>query len=179
MPRPIAYAASLGPSPKPQYPIMHEHHPDIYVPAGHLPIRIAQFSRGDRSDGRNRLLHWAIFIPTSTKRGVGNFYEIGGSLQTGYFTQQVVNNRHSKWDKDERGSHVVGWVAPDYLGALDSHFSLVPIQQGRPDWNCQTWVIEALRGLNQPHMYAVQMEYAQWFQQMSIVEKAWEVGDDA
>lgn len=30
----------------------------------------------------------------STRRGVGNFYEIDGSLQTGYFTQYVVNKRH-------------------------------------------------------------------------------------
>ncbi|KAF8550013.1 hypothetical protein OG21DRAFT_519200 [Imleria badia] len=171
-----AYAASLGPAPKPQYRVVHNWY---QVPPGHLPIRIAQFSRGDRSDGRTRLHHWAIFVPTSSRRGVGNFYEIGGSLQTGYFTQNVVNNRHPKWEKDERGTHLVGWVAPEYLGTLETHFSLVPIQQGRPDWNCQTWVVEALRGLNQPHMYAVQMDYAQWFQQMAIVEKAWDVGDDA
>ncbi|KAG6379545.1 hypothetical protein JVT61DRAFT_10044 [Boletus reticuloceps] len=169
-----AYAASLGSTPKPEYPVSHGQH---QVPAGYLPIRIAQFSRGDRPDGRVRLHHWAIFIPTSTRRGVGNFYEIGGSLQTGYFTQQVVNNRHPKWDKDERGSHLVGWVAPSYLGSLETHLSLVPIQQGRPDWNCQTWVVEALRGLNQSHMYAVQTDYTQWFQQMAIVEKAWDVGD--
>ncbi|KAG6379599.1 hypothetical protein JVT61DRAFT_10106 [Boletus reticuloceps] len=172
-----AYAASLGPTPKPEYPILHGQHPLIQVPAGHLPIKIAQFSRGDHSDGRVRLHHWAIFIPTSARRGVGNFYEIGGSLQTGYFNQQVVNNRHLKWDKDERGSHLVGWVAPSALGALETHFSLIPIQQGRPDWNCQTWIVEALRGLNQPYMYAVQMDYAQCFQQMAIVEKAWDVGD--
>ncbi|KAG6370921.1 hypothetical protein JVT61DRAFT_10948 [Boletus reticuloceps] len=117
------------------------------------------------------------FLP---QRGaaVGNFYEIGDSLQSGYFTQQVINNRHPTWDKGERGSHLVGWVSPGYLGALETRFSLVPIQQGRPDWNCQTWAVEALKGLNQPNIiYAVQMDYAQWFQQMAIVEKAWDVGD--
>ncbi|KAF8122849.1 hypothetical protein EV363DRAFT_1181635, partial [Boletus edulis] len=41
------------------------------------------------------------------------------------------------------------------LGALETHFSLVPIHQGRPDWNCQTWVVEALRGLNQSHLWDV------------------------
>ncbi|KAG6371743.1 hypothetical protein JVT61DRAFT_9093 [Boletus reticuloceps] len=68
------------------------------------------------------------------------------------------------------GSRRATWV-------LSRRISLVPIQQGRSDWNCQTWVVEALRGLNQPHMYAVQMDHAQWFQQMAIVEKAWDVGD--
>ena len=178
-PRHTAYAASLGPTSKPEYKILHESHSWIQVPPGHLPIRIAQFARGDRSDGKHRLYHWAIFIPTSASRGVGNFYEIGGSLQTGYFTQHVINNRHSKWDSEEKGSHLVGWVAPSYLATLETHFSLVPIQQGRPDWNCQIWVVEALRGLDQSHMYAVQMDLGQWFRQMEIVAKAWEVGDDA
>jgi hypothetical protein len=170
---PAAYAASLGPTPKPEYNMVH---PWVQVPSGHLPIRIVQFARGDRSNGRVRLHHWAIFIQTSSRRGAGNFYEIGGSLQTGYFTQHVVHNRHSKWEQ-EKGAHLIGWVAPSYLEALETHFSLVPIQQGRPDWNCQTWVVEALRGLNQQHMYAVQMDYSQWFRQMQIVEEAWNAGD--
>ncbi|KAG6379554.1 hypothetical protein JVT61DRAFT_10054 [Boletus reticuloceps] len=109
------YAAGLGLTQKLQkhtYRVLHERHPWIQAPAGHLPIKIVQFSRGGHSDGHNRLHHWAIFIPKSTKRGVGNFYEISGSLQSGYFTQHVVNNRHPKWDQDERGSHLVGWVAP-------------------------------------------------------------------
>jgi hypothetical protein len=112
--RHTAYAASLGPTPKPEYKVVHESNSWIQVPPGHLPIRIAQFARGDRSDGKHRLHHWAIFIPTSTRRGVGNFYEIGGSLQTGYFTQHVVHNRHSKWEQ-EKGAHLIGWVAPSYL----------------------------------------------------------------
>ncbi|KAN0085699.1 hypothetical protein V8E55_006833 [Tylopilus felleus] len=174
-----AYAASLGPTPKPGYTIVHERHAWIQVPPGHLPIKIAQFSRGERSDGHSRLHHWAIFIPTSTRRGVGNFYEIGGSLQSGYFTQHVINKRHPKWDRDEKGTHLVGWVAPDHLAALETRIALISIHQGRPDWNCQTWVVEALKGLNQPHMYAVQMDHAQWYQQMALVEKAWEVGDEA
>jgi hypothetical protein len=107
---------------------------------------------------------------------VGNFYEIGGSLQTGYFTQHVVHNRHSKWEQ-EKGTHLIGWVAPSYLETLETHFSLVPLQQGRAEWNCQTWAVEALRGLNQQHMYAVQMDYSQWFRQMQIVEEAWNAGD--
>ncbi|KAF8430893.1 hypothetical protein L210DRAFT_3633879 [Boletus edulis BED1] len=59
-----------------------------------------------------------------------NIYDIGGSLQNGYFTQQVVNNHHPKWDQDEKGSYLVGWAAPSELGALETHFSLVPIHQG-------------------------------------------------
>ena len=174
---PAAFAASLGPTPKPEYKAVHKWHPWIQVPPGYLPIRIAQFSRGLRSTGENRLYHWAIFIPTSTRRGVGNYYEIGGSLQEGYFTQHVVHNRHGMWDKDEKGTHLVGYVSPDYLSALETHFSLVPIKQGRPDWNCQTWVVEALKGLNNPQMYAVEMDYGQWYQQMEILEAAWNVGD--
>lgn len=172
-----AYAASLGPTPQPEYKILHHSHSWIQVPTGYLPIRIAQFYRGNRSTGEKKLYHWAIFIPTSTRRGVGNYYEIGGSLQDGYFTQHVVHNRHAKWDKDEKGTHLVGYVAPSYLEALETHFSLVPIQQGRPDWNCQTWVVEALKGLNHAQMYAVQMDYGKWIEQMEILEDAWNVGD--
>ncbi|KAH0834710.1 hypothetical protein J3R83DRAFT_10258 [Lanmaoa asiatica] len=95
----------------------------------------------------------------------------------GTLPSTVVNNRHTKWDHDERGTHLVGYVAPSYLETLEAHFLLVPIQQGRANWNCQTWVVEALKGLNHAQMYTVQMDYCQWVQQMEIVEAAWNVGD--
>ncbi|KAG8216314.1 hypothetical protein J3R82DRAFT_6381 [Butyriboletus roseoflavus] len=116
-------------------------------------------TEGNRSTGEKKLYHWAIFIPTSTRRG------------------HVVHNRHAKWDKDDKGTHLVGYVAPSYLEALETHLSLVPIQQGRPEWNCQTWVVEALKGLNHAQMYAVQMDYGKWVEQMEILEAAWNVGD--
>ena len=172
-----AYAESLGQTPKPEYTVVHKSQPYIQVPPGYLPIRVAQFTRGTRPTGETRLNHWAIFIPTSTQRGVGNYYEIGGSLQEGYFTQHVVHNRHAKWDRNERGTHLVGYVVPEFLAAFETHISLVRVQQGRPDWNCQTWVVEALKGLNHPHMYAVQMDYKQWCEQMEILEVAWNSGD--
>ncbi|KAG8214218.1 hypothetical protein J3R82DRAFT_11013 [Butyriboletus roseoflavus] len=171
-----AYAASLGPTPEPEYNILHHWHPWIQVPPGYLPIRIAQFYRGNQSTGEKKPYHWVIFIPTSTTRGMGNYYEIGGSLQDGYFTQHV-HSRHVKWDKDEKGTHLVGYVAPSYLETLKTHFSLVPIQQGGPDWTSQIWVVDALKGLNHAQMYAVQMDHSKWVEQMEILEAAWEVGD--
>ncbi|KAF8545875.1 hypothetical protein OG21DRAFT_1502138, partial [Imleria badia] len=138
------YAAHLAPTPPPEYEVVHA---PIQPPRYTLPIRIVQFTQGD-----NRPPHWALFIPTSPTRGVGNFYENVGTLRTGYVLRYVVHARHPRWDSDERGSHLVGWVAPAFLDTLDRHFAGVRGQAG------QAWVVAALRGLNQPQMYAVQME---------------------
>ena len=155
-----AFAASLAPTPSPAYKIVHTWHHWIQVPTGHLPIYVSQFDRGLRSNGEQRPYHWAIVIPTSTRRGFGNFYEIGGSLREGYRLQHVVNNRHLHW-ADERGMHLAGHVAPEYLEALETRFALILVIQGKLDWNCQTWVVEALQGLNNPRMYVVQVDYGQ------------------
>ncbi|KAG6379542.1 hypothetical protein JVT61DRAFT_10041 [Boletus reticuloceps] len=111
-------------------------------------------------DGMKIAQWWSLTWPSERPSGT----QIG--------SDDTMTEKHGTLYTIKGGRH----LSPSELGALEMHFSLVPIHRGRPDWNCQTWVVEALRGLNQSYMYAVQMGYAQWFQQMGIVERAWDVG---
>ncbi|KAF8550026.1 hypothetical protein OG21DRAFT_1525435 [Imleria badia] len=167
-------ASCFGSTSRPKYEIVHDWHPWIQIPRGHLPIELIQFAPDNCPNARIRDYQWAIFVP-SWGCGVGNYYQVGGNQETGYLTQHIVDKLHPKFF-EQKGAHLVGWVHPHYVEVLEKHFASVPIQKRSSDWIGQTWVVEALRGLNEPYLYAVQMDHDQLVRQMKIVAHAWDEG---
>ncbi|KAG8216367.1 hypothetical protein J3R82DRAFT_6448 [Butyriboletus roseoflavus] len=150
-------------------------HPEVYVPPGCLPIKITQFFLWDPATHCPKHHHWAIFIPTSSVRGRGNYYELAGDTQP-YHVRSTIDSYNERRGF-ERGSHTVGYVLPRMLPHLEAHFALVPVDNLTQSWNSQNWVCEALHGLNHSVMFAVGMTMERLVTQMAIVSFAWETGD--
>ena len=144
------------------------------VPPGCFPIEVVQYWRGEYAPNRPLPLHWSIIVRTSAQRG--NCHEIVGDINT-YATQDrfgIFLHERGDW----RGAHVIGYVSPARLDDLLNHIALVPVIRNRWTWNCQNWVYDALKGLNDDELYTdVNMTFAALQTQMSCLLEAWEVGD--
>ncbi|KAF8120221.1 hypothetical protein EV363DRAFT_1374443 [Boletus edulis] len=167
-----AYALSIPPSPTPSYHLLH---PEVHVPPGCLPIKTIQFFRCDPLARHPKGYHWAIFVPTSPISGIGHYYEVSGGSPL-YRVRSIIND-YSAWRGLERGSHTVGYVLPTMMPNLEAHFALVPVEILKRSWNSQSWVCNALQGLNHPHMFAIGMTLEDLVTQMAIVSAAWEAGN--
>ncbi|KAG8212841.1 hypothetical protein J3R82DRAFT_11142 [Butyriboletus roseoflavus] len=146
----------------------------VQVPPGFFPIEVVQYWRGEYIPGCPIPLHWAIIVRTSARRG--NSHEIVGDMNT--FTTQDCFNIPLQERDDWRGGHVIGYVSPARLDDLLNHIALVPVVRHRWTWNCQTWVYEVLKGLNDPELYTdVNLTLGALQTQMSCLLEAWELGE--
>ncbi|KAF8124723.1 hypothetical protein EV363DRAFT_1353507 [Boletus edulis] len=146
----------------------------VKVPQGYYPIQVVQFSRGEYPHGHPYPMHWAIVVRTSADRG--NRHEIVGDKHT-YMTQarfDIPLGQTMEW----RGSHTIGYVSPNRLNDLLNHIALVPVIRERWTWNCQNWVYDVLKGLNDIEMYTdVDMTLGHLQTHMLRLWEAWEEGD--
>lgn len=159
MSSPVPYATVLTP---------------MRVPLGHFPIEIVQYWRGERAPGQPFPLHWAIFVRTAGS--IGNYYHVLGNIDT--FSVAIERNIQQTIRGSWRGSHIVGFVAPHHLAALENALYRVPVVRYDPSWNTQKWVHEALRTLRSLNFFVdPEVTMAKLQTQMACLIEAWENGE--
>ena len=164
---------SLLPSPTPNYTLVR---PQVPVPSGFLPVKVAQFHETCWATNDTLPNHWAIFVPTSPIPGIGNYYERVGSSPV-YLSQSTFRYHHA-WAEQQRGSHTVGFIPARLMPNLERRLSLVSAEGMRGCWGSQQWVWEALQVLqtNRDIFMTQTLTQAELCLQMKFVESAWAAG---
>lgn len=88
-----------------------------------------------------RTEHWGLALLLS--RTDARIFEIVGNTDSfGYVPRPA---RQYAADPAWRGGYTVGRVAPKDIDALDARLRALPIVRNDPEFDCQTWVLAALR----------------------------------
>ncbi|KAH9897644.1 hypothetical protein C8Q73DRAFT_787901 [Cubamyces lactineus] len=108
-----------------------------------LLLAIAQYDRRGFPQGYE---HWSLVAAVPTKEEAYIFDVVGNTDTFTYQTKAKVRLLRSS---SLCGGYVVGEVDETYVDWLKDHLATIPVVRNDPTWNCQVWVISAIRELQQ------------------------------
>ncbi|KAI0364575.1 hypothetical protein BV20DRAFT_1057141 [Pilatotrama ljubarskyi] len=143
-----------------------------------IKLCIAEYIREGLPD-----CHWALVaaIPSNPRTRI--FQIVGGTASYGYHTKEVPILASKTLCGGCEVGEVLGEASltSDNVRWLETHLATaVTIVRNDPKWNCQTWVIEVLREL-QEHADKVRIypvDTAQIRAKLAEEREHWEFGDD-
>jgi hypothetical protein len=101
-----------------------------------------------------RTEHWSLVALESLR--TGHEFELIGNIDTFAYVPKVVERFGNYMSL--RGGCLVGQIAKDKLGWLKEKLQEVTVVRNNPDFDCQTWVIDALRILKESHGEGVEID---------------------
>ncbi|KAK7434384.1 hypothetical protein VKT23_020229 [Stygiomarasmius scandens] len=105
-----------------------------------LPLLVLQF---EIQGNIKRTEHWALAV-IKNKNSNTDLFHLTGNTDSFGFARDPHNLDNSKRCL---GGVVVGRVPANWLDDLERWLRVVPIKRNRSDWDCQSWVLDALRFL--------------------------------
>ncbi|TRM64546.1 hypothetical protein BD626DRAFT_254503 [Schizophyllum amplum] len=107
-----------------------------------LPLLVVQY---DISPGLLNHEHWGLVVYYAEGNGKGRVFEMSGTLGDFHFNTKDVNLFSSR---QFCGGCKVGAIEENKMNDLETWLRAVPNQcRVNPAWNCQTWVVDAIREL--------------------------------
>ncbi|OBZ66733.1 hypothetical protein A0H81_13192 [Grifola frondosa] len=143
-----------------------------------LPILVSQYNRVNAPSNAQYGFHWEICIQSGFDKDrcpLGYVYHIVGSTAS-YGYQKMEGVRYTT-SENWRGSFEVGRIKEQDLPAIERNLSQVQILKDDPNWNCQNWVIAALRKLTAQGFINAHYSMEALQHQMNILNEQWEQGD--
>jgi hypothetical protein len=136
-------------------------------------VGVSQYERADAI----LPYHWAILV--RIEKTTAKFYQIKGfsgsfSLDT---TQEHENfTRSGSW----RGAFEVGTIDVNDLGRFEEVIGGVPILH-EEGWNCQSWVVSALRRLQDAKILKSKLTFSQatLLNELKDIEAKWEIAESS
>ncbi|TRM61821.1 hypothetical protein BD626DRAFT_500643 [Schizophyllum amplum] len=123
-----------------------------------------------------RTEHWGLALLLS--RTDARIFEIVGNTDSfGYVPRPA---RQYAADPAWRGGYTVGRVAPKDIDALDARLRALPIVRNDPEFDCQTWVLAALRILKQDGLVEPEIDVREAVvrEELEKEKERWEAADD-
>ncbi|KAF9034487.1 hypothetical protein BDZ89DRAFT_1012028 [Hymenopellis radicata] len=107
-----------------------------------LPVIISQY---ELLAHPRRTEHWALAVITDIVLGSARVFQLIGGMDSFCFESADFTI-----DADNKycGGVQVGEVAASDIPNLEKWLRAVPIHRHRTDWDCQDWVIDAVRALS-------------------------------
>ncbi|KIY73453.1 hypothetical protein CYLTODRAFT_241343 [Cylindrobasidium torrendii FP15055 ss-10] len=107
-----------------------------------FPLIVAQWAL--RNHWR-RTEHWGLAALTSVDKGTMRVFQVAGNMDS--FEFEACH--HNTAERDFLGGVHVGNVsaADGELEKLEQRLRNINVKKGDPDWDCQSWVIDALQEL--------------------------------
>ncbi|KAJ7361318.1 hypothetical protein DFH08DRAFT_684148 [Mycena albidolilacea] len=107
-----------------------------------LPLVVVQYELYGHV---RRSEHWVLAAVTDIETASARVLNIIGGTDTFQFNAKDV--RGMGRSRTYLGGVLVGTVPQNKLPALEQWVRAIPIHRGQPTWDCQNWVIEAIREL--------------------------------
>lgn len=107
-----------------------------------LPILILQYSIKGHV---RRTEHWSIAVITDTRSSSARIFEMKGNTDTFAFGAKDVRNIAAS--RSYCGGVQVGEVDAKELASLEDWLKAIDVRHSDPQWDCQDWVMDALREL--------------------------------
>jgi hypothetical protein len=104
----------------------------------YYPLIVAQYAIEGHP---RRTEHWSLVALESQR--IGHVFELVGNLDTFAYVPKSVSR--FGYSTRLRGGCRVGSIARDKLDWLKETLNEVIVVRNNPDFDCQTWVIDALR----------------------------------
>lgn len=107
------------------------------------PLIVAQWALNTHW---RRTVHWGLAVLTSVEKGTMRVYQISGNLDSFEFE---ASSAHNTSERDFLGGIHVGnvSVAKGEMEILEKQLWDIQVNRADRDWDCQTWVIDALQEL--------------------------------
>jgi len=102
------------------------------------PLVVAQY---DLQGHPRRTEHWSLAVLFSEAHA--HIFEVVGNTDTFVYAPKRVN-RFASSDRLRGGCHIAN-IRGDLIPWLEDKLREIPIIRNNPEWDCQTWVMEALR----------------------------------
>ncbi|KAF8905624.1 hypothetical protein CPB85DRAFT_1315242 [Mucidula mucida] len=108
-----------------------------------LPVIISQH---DLLAHPRRTEHWALAVITDIALGSARVFQLIGGMDS--FCFESVDVTIIDATAEYCGGVQVGEIAPSDIADLEKWLRAVPIHRHRTDWDCQDWVVDAVRALS-------------------------------
>lgn len=139
-----------------------------------FPLVVAQY---ELKGHPRRTEHWALAALHSAMDA--NIYQIEGGI-TNYSYQPSMHNTFQRSQK-LRGGCLVGSVLSTKLDRLQALLQNVPVIRNDERWDCQVWIIEALRYLKsarEPGITVVESSESAIREELKQEQARWADGED-
>ena len=103
-------------------------------------------------------------------------FELSGNYDT--FTYTPKPTSFSSRIFNYRGGFLLCEVAQEKLGWLESLLGTLPVIRHNPEFDCQTWVVSAVRKLQEEGLVPRDVTEAMIREELEREKERWEVADD-
>ncbi|KAF5392288.1 hypothetical protein D9757_001453 [Collybiopsis confluens] len=107
-----------------------------------LPIIVAQYHLDGHYKGP-KYKHWSIVVLVSRTKAY--IYEVQGAINTFTYAPTLITDFEQSVNL--QGGYLVGHISPAKLGWLSEQLADVEVKKYDGEWDCQSWVMDALRVL--------------------------------
>ncbi|KAL1756514.1 hypothetical protein FB107DRAFT_290038 [Schizophyllum commune] len=123
-----------------------------------------------------RTEHWGLAVLFS--RTDARIFEIVGNMDSFGYVPRAARKYAS--DPAWRGGLYIAHVAHADIDALDARLRALPIVKNDPDFDCQTWVLGALRILKQDGVISTEIDVREPIvrAELELEKERWEAADD-
>jgi len=146
---------------------------DILTEMSTFPLVVAQY----RIEGHpRRTEHWSLIAVMS--KGNARAYELAGNYDTFLYSPCEVNGFGRS--QSLRGGCKVGEIQTNSLDWLATELELVEVVRNNPDFDCQTWVMNAIWLLKETATGIIDSHVSERFirEELKMENERWEVADD-
>jgi hypothetical protein len=107
---------------------------------------------------------------------VADVFEIVGNTDTfEYAPKRVTSFSRSN---NLRGGCYIGDINGDIVPWLENRLREIPIIRYNPEWDCQTWIMEALRMMKYDGLITGDIGERRIRMELALERERWEVADD-
>ncbi|KAF8065005.1 hypothetical protein FPV67DRAFT_1450842 [Lyophyllum atratum] len=136
------------------------------------PLIVAQYNLEGHP---RRTEHWSLAALLDVDRA--HIFELAGNSSTYQYSSQI-DNRFGRSQRLRGGCHV-GSIAADKVDWLENRLRDVTVVYGDEEFDCQTWVLEALRLISNDNGVELRVISEKLIREELIREiERWESGED-
>ncbi|EGO31234.1 hypothetical protein SERLADRAFT_377101 [Serpula lacrymans var. lacrymans S7.9] len=136
-----------------------------------LPLIVAQYGITGHP---TRTEHWSIAILSSKMNA--RIFELAGNYDTFVYAPKTVT-RFTQSQSMMGGCHIAN-IPASRVNWLEERLKSVPVIRNDPNFDCQTWVIEALRLMKYDGVISQNISEVAIRTEMAKEKERWDVADD-
>ncbi|KLO18777.1 hypothetical protein SCHPADRAFT_899348 [Schizopora paradoxa] len=140
-----------------------------------LPILILQYAIQGHV---RRTEHWSIAVITDTRSSSARIFEMKGNTDSFAFGAKDVHNIAAS--SSYCGGVQIGEIDVKELENLETWLKCIAIRHNDPQWDCQDWVMDALRELKMDNRGVVFDDMTERYirKEMNVEKERDEMGQD-
>ncbi|KAJ3506942.1 hypothetical protein NLJ89_g6584 [Agrocybe chaxingu] len=143
------------------------------APAPTHPLFIAQYAIVGHP---RRTEHWSIIALLSAKKA--RIFELTGNYDTfAYVNYETIPTADPR-QHDARGGFLLCPISDEKLEWFANALKAIEVVRGTPDYDCQTWVMQAVRLLQDGGLVSRAVTEREIREELEVEKERWEVADD-